>query len=792
MTLARTLRVLLGIAALLVIAWSFVHLGIRTVGGWQARSSDPRTELTVLHWGDNAENEIVQSLIGEFEAANPDIKINRIHAADYDAKLNTMFAAGAAPDLFYINFEKLPKLAGMGLLEPIDAYLAADAAAGDPWTADFFPVLMDAFKYDGERVGAGPQYGVPKDFTPLLFYVNLDLFKRAGIPVPYAGWSWDEFEAALSKISVLEDPTGTVYGAVLATWPGVLRDIFWSFGGDFFNGADFRDVTVDEPPAQAALEMIRRLRFEDDANGNRRVYNATHGNAQGLGEQEFYTGRVGAVGPIGRWRTPRFRDIQTFDWDVVPSPQQPGVQRDNAVACVAWAMSSQGEKKAEAYRLLKFLCGPTGQRLTAQSGLAVPCLRSVAESDDFLHPGQKPANAQLFVDLMDATRVGQLPQDSEFGRYLQEEVDQSIRLNNQTPADAARAAEDRWLTELDSPLRDPTFPAMPWRTVIGVAAAFAALAVGLLVFWLRREKLGAIDRAQERSGWMFIAPWILGFLLLTLGPMAVSLLLSLTRWTSMQPLDSAEFVGVANFTHLFTRDASFMKSLWVTFYYAALAVPILQIAAVLVAVLMNQPVRAIAIFRTIYFVPSVVSGVALATLWVMIFDPDKGVLNRMLNFVLGPFGLSAPDWFGTDAEVFAIPAFVMMALWGVGAGMVIYLAGLKGIPGSLYEAARIDGAGKVKQFFNITLPMLSPLIFFNLVMGLIGSFQVFTQVYVMTEGGPGNATLVYVLKLYLEAFEYHKMGYASAMAWILFLVLLGLTLLVVRSSKKWVHYEGLS
>jgi len=274
--------------------------------------------------------------------------------------------------------------------------------------------------------------------------------------------------------------------------------------------------------------------------------------------------------------------------------------------------------------------------------------------------------------------------------------------------------------------------------------------------------------------------------------MVVSLLLALTRWTSMQPLDSAQFVGLTNFTHLFTRDASFMKSLWVTFYYAALAVPILQIAAVLVAVLMNQSVRGIAIFRTIYFVPSVVSGVALATLWVMIFDPDKGVLNRMLNAVLGPLGLSAPDWFGTDAEVFAIPAFVMMALWGVGAGMVIYLAGLKGIPASLYEAARIDGAGKIKQFFNITLPMLSPLIFFNLVMGLIGSFQVFTQVYVMTEGGPGNATLVYVLKLYLEAFEYHKMGYASAMAWILFLVLLGLTLLVVRSSKKWVHYEGLS
>lgn len=792
MTLARCLRLLLSLAALLVIAWSFLHVGVRTLGQWSARASDTRTELTVLHWGDNAEIEIVRSLIAEFEAANPDLKINRIHAADYDTKLNTLFAAGAAPDLFYADFQKLPKLAGMGLLEPLDERLAVDAAAGDPWTDDYFPVLMDAFRYDGQRVGAGPLYGVPKDFTPLVFYVNLDLFARAGVPVPYGGWTWDQFDAATAKISALTDPTGEVYGAVLATFPFVLRDILWSFGGDFFDGADFTDVTLDEPASQAALEMVRRLRFTDDERGNRRVYNATHGDAQGLGEQEFYTGRVGTVGPIGRWRTPRFRDIDAFDWDVVPVPHTPGVERAYAVAVVSWSIASTTPHKEEAYRALKFLCGPAGQRLTALSGLAVPCLRPVAESDDFLQPGQRPANAQLFVDLIDAVRVGQLPRESEFSRYLQEEIDQSLRLNNQSPADAARAVEDRWLGELDSPLRDPAFPAMPWTLVGGVSAAVAAAVVLGLILWLRREKLGAIDRAQEHSGWLFIAPWVLGFLLLTLGPMAVSLLLALTRWTSMQPLDEAEFVGLANFTHLFTRDASFMKSLWVTFYYAALAVPILQVAAVLVAVLMNQSIRGIAIFRTLYFVPSVVSGVALATLWVMIFDPDKGVLNRALNFVLNPVGLSAPDWFGTDAEVFAIPAFVLMALWGVGAGMVIYLAGLKGIPGSLYEAARIDGAGRVKQFFNITLPMLSPLIFFNLVMGLIGSFQVFTQVYVMTEGGPGNATLVYVLKLYLEAFEYHKMGYASAMAWILFLVLLGLTLLVVRSSKKWVHYEGLS
>ncbi|MEM7682811.1 MAG: extracellular solute-binding protein [Planctomycetota bacterium] len=786
MTFAKAARFLLAFAALLAVVWSFVHVGQRTYKQWDRDRKDTRTVLTILHWGDNAEVEIVDKLVKAFEADNPDIRINRVHASDYDAKLNTLFAAGDPPDLFYLKFDMLPKLAGMGLLTPLDERVEADRLAGDPWIDSFYPVVLDAFQFDGKEIGKGPLYGVAKDFTTMLFYVNVDLFNRAGVAVPYDGWTWSEFEDAARKITALEDPNGQVYGAVLATWPDVLRHIVWAFGGDYFNGADFHDVQLDSPGTIASLEAIRTLRFEDNT-----VYNATTGDAQGLGEQEFFTGRIGMVGPIGRWRTPRFRSIDDFKWDVVPSPTTPGVDPVSAIATVAWSMSSTTEHPDEAYRLLKFLCGPVGQKLTAESGLAIPCIREVAESDAFLRPDLAPANARLFLDLIDAARLGQMPEEAEFARIMQEEVEKSIRLNQQDPAEAARRVEDRWLTELDAPLRNDTFPIMPWGWVGGVTAGVLCTAVALLFFWLRREKLGAIDRSQERAGWIFISPWLIGFVVLTFGPMLVSLLLSLSKWTSMQPLSGAEFVGLSNFEHLFQSDASFLKSLWVTFYYAALAVPILQIAALLVAVLMNQAVKGITVFRTIFFVPSVVSGVALATLWIMIFDGEKGILNRILDATIGLISIPSPDWFGVDAEIFAIPAFVIMALWGVGAGMVIYLAGLKGIPKSLYEAARIDGAGRIRQFLTITIPMLSPLIFFNLVMGVIGSFQIFTQVYVMTSGGPGNATLVYVLKLYREAFEYHKMGYASAMAWVLFVVLLAMTLLVVRSSKKWVHYEGL-
>ncbi len=787
MTLARVLRWLLAFAAALVIVWSFFDVGIRAVKRLDLTNSDTRTELTILHWGDNDEIEIVQKLVDQFEAEHPDIKINRLHASDYMTKLNTMFAAGDPPDLFYLPAEEVPKMAGMGLLAPIDERIDQDVKeTGNDWISDFFPVIVNAYRFEDGTIGEGPLYGIPKDFTPMVMYANLQLFQRAGVDVPYDGWTWDEFEEDMKKITALEDPNGKVYGSVIASWALVLRDIVWSHGGDYFNGSDFEDVTIDDPPAIAALERVRRMRFVDQT-----AYNASSGDAQGLGEQEFYTGRIGVVGPIGRWRTPRFRSIDSFEWDVVPMPHTPGVPRATAIATTAWSMSSTTEHPDEAFELLKFLCGPDGQVLTARSGLAVPCIRSVAESDDFLQPDQRPANAKLFVDLIDVSRLGQLPAESEFVRILQDETERAIRLNQKTPQQAAKDIESRWLEELKSPLRNRSYPKMPWKIVTSSAAGLLFVAIVVLFLWLRREKLGAIDRAQERAGWIFISPWIIGFLLLTFGPMLISLLLALSRWTSMQPLHEAEFVGLANFGHMVNYDSNFLTSVWVTTYYALLAVPFGQVLALLVAVLMNQKVRGIAIYRTIFFVPSVVSGVALATLWVMMFDNQKGIINRILIPLLAPLDRVPPDWFGTNAQTAAIPAYVIMALWGVGAGMVIYLAGLKGIPESLYEAATIDGAGRMRAFFNVTLPQLSPLIFFNLVMGIIGSFQVFTQVYVMTNGGPGNATLVYVLKLYREAFEYHKMGYASAMAWVLFLVLLVLTLFVVKTSKSWVHYEGL-
>lgn len=281
------------------------------------------------------------------------------------------------------------------------------------------------------------------------------------------------------------------------------------------------------------------------------------------------------------------------------------------------------------------------------------------------------------------------------------------------------------------------------------------------------------------AGYLFILPAVLGLLFFTAGPMLASLYLSFTKYD----LVHVPWVGLFNYEYML-RDPFFWQSLRVTVTYTVLAVPLGLVAGLAVAMLLNQKIKGLSIYRTIYYLPSLVGGVAVSLLWMWIFNPQFGVLNWLLSLV----GIKGPQWIFSQHWV--IPSFVLMSLWGIGGGMIIYLAGLQGIPTDLYDAAAIDGAGSVRTFRSVTLPMLTPVLFFNLVIGIIGSFQIFTQAFVMTSGGPNNASLFYVLYLYQNAFQYFYMGYASALAWVLFLIVVVLTALVFRSSPMWVFYEG--
>jgi multiple sugar transport system permease protein len=284
---------------------------------------------------------------------------------------------------------------------------------------------------------------------------------------------------------------------------------------------------------------------------------------------------------------------------------------------------------------------------------------------------------------------------------------------------------------------------------------------------------------------------VIGFALFMAFPIVMSLLLSLAKWRGVSTLDTATFVGGANYLQLLVHDPRFATSLKVTLYYTLIAVPGGQALALLAAVLMNQKVRGINLFRAAWYLPSVLAGVGVSVLWRWIFDTDGGLMNAALRPLLSVVHLAPPDWFGKDAATWGAPAFAIMGFWMVGGGMMIYLAGLQSVPEELLEAARIDRLGAMNRFFRVTLPMLSPVILFNVIMSIIGSFQVFTQAFVMTAGEPGDLTRFYVLYLYNQAFEFYEMGYASAMAWILLLITLALTMLTLRGSRKLVHYEGL-
>jgi multiple sugar transport system permease protein len=297
---------------------------------------------------------------------------------------------------------------------------------------------------------------------------------------------------------------------------------------------------------------------------------------------------------------------------------------------------------------------------------------------------------------------------------------------------------------------------------------------------LPRKQISLRQR-EEIEFYLSIAPWIIGFILFTGGPIIASLIFSFTDWTG---LTTRNFIGLGNFITMFTADKQFYRVILNTFYYSFVSVALGLVLSLLVAILMNQKVPGISFFRTLYYLPSVTTGVAIAIMWVWMLNPQMG----LINYLLGLVGIQGPLWLASSK--WAMPALILMSLWGIGNNMVIILAGLQGIPEHLYEAARIDGANKFQEFLNVTLPMLSPVLFYVSVISIIGSFQIFENIYVMTRGGPGDATRVFVFHLYMNAFEYQKMGYASALAWILFLIIMALTIIQVKVSKYWVYYEG--
>lgn len=291
----------------------------------------------------------------------------------------------------------------------------------------------------------------------------------------------------------------------------------------------------------------------------------------------------------------------------------------------------------------------------------------------------------------------------------------------------------------------------------------------------------AMRRKEALAGYLFISPWLIGFVVLISGPMIASLAMSFMKWDLFSP---PEWAGLANFRQLLA-DPLVGKSLYNTAFFTFISVPLNLVAALGAAMLLNLRMRFRGLFRTAFYLPAVMPAAANAILWFWILNPEVGLANAALRLA----GLPELQWLNDPAT--AKPAFIVMNLWSIGNTMVIFLAGLQGIPRTLYDAAEVDGAGRWHRFWAVTVPMLSPVILFNLVLGVIASFQIFTSAFLLTgDGGPEQSTLFSVLYLYRLGFEQFEMGYASAFAWVVFLVILVFSLLQLRIARSWVYYEG--
>jgi len=781
------------------------------LGIWLERSSPLKPEkgkviLTALINASPRDLVFWEALKKSFEADNPDIKLNFVRGVQEEKKL-TMVAGGVAPDVIDVGVDQLGYWLRAEALVDLTDWIKADSAEFHP--EDIYPVTLQPLTYQGHI------YALPFGAVPFIMFYNKDLFQKYDVPYPDTNWTWQDLRRYAKKMTRDLDGDGVIddFGLAMNLWTDGLYTFIYQNGGHILSDDSTR-LDMADPKTIEAIQFIYDMLHRD------RVCQTAFNRSKTGTSSGFKEGRVAMLSPGGVFWIPEFRFWKNLDWDIAPLPKGPA-GRATTIAAGGYGVSTQSKHPYEAYKFVKYIASVKGQQLLARSGLFVPCRRSVCKSDAFLHPrdpetGERykyPSHMENAIKDLDEG-YAKLPAftstrwpdvavviNERFGDLLYNPARPGV-----TPASVCQDVTvqgNRILQEAEEELKgDP----VPWRIVFFVIVLIIIAGMYTIIHASRKKtRSSGIAKSDNAWGYALISPWLIGFIIFTAGPILFSIFLSFCRWLALGPPDTARFVGLENFKTMFTTDPKFAKSLLVTSYYTVLSVPLGLIAGIALALLMNIKLKGIRVFRTIYFLPAVLPSVAVTVLWSNMFKKN-GILNYILlkaynlsiGLITGPLTFkSMPDWL-LDAN-FTIPALVIIALWGVGGGMMIYLAGLQGISPELYEAAELDGAGRWKKFWRITLPQLSPVIFFNLIMSIIGSFQVFTQAYIlfgiegglnMQAGGPEDSALFYVLRLYLKAFKEFQMGYASGLAWVLFIIILIFTLLVFKSSPMWVYYEG--
>ncbi len=772
--------------------------------------ADPVTvRFAAATGGDNLK--LLNRQVREFESSHPGIRIKLEPIADnYENKLLAEYAANIAPDCAGFDANRIVTFAGRGALLPLNAF--GDLNSPEVDLNGRYKTIVDALTLDGKL------YALPRDVAcSAIIYYNKRLFREAGIPYPDGSWTWDtQVRPALREkdfVWTIQQLTKRKAGAAVPYQYGLAPGWPQLWMQTLLMSSNVRMWDSDAHPTKLFLtdpNVVRVFQFAADCLNVYHWMPSNNDVTLGSGstmQDEFRKGRI-AMLQSGAWEVRDMRAKMQEDWDIAPFPRY-------AHAESAYLPGEGGgvgifktsEHPKETWEWIKWYCGRPGLTEIAQSGETQPSIRSLAlEPGVWLPPvGSRipPEHLAITDALAQRVRNPHLPDWFSAGVEGQDiEGAYYAVLSGERPAkDVLDQLQRDEPAKLALALRRTNSEPYPFKAgLIAGIAIFAAI-----VFWIYRpefkRKLSRTEREENRSAYLFLIPWFCG-IALTIGPMIYSLLLSLADSDIIQ---TPKWRGLGNYADLLNVhvDDTLFVSLRQTFLFTAISVPAGLVSALGLALLLNQKVKGIPLFRALYYLPSLASAVAMSLIWMRLFDKDQGLINA---FLYGPDGRSGflhlgpllsslagtpgqnLNWFGNTKTV--IPAFVIMGLWGAGGGTIIFLGGLQGISTTYYEAATLDGAGAMRRFWKVTMPLLTPYIFFSLITGIIGALQVFGQAFVITSGGPDRATEFVVVWLYNVAFGQLKMGYACAIAWILFVVILALTVLQLGMAKRWVFYEG--
>jgi len=705
------------------------------------------------------------------------------------------------------------------------------APVGPISSTSFFPGAWNEIVYRNPLTGESHPYGIPNNADNRVLLYNKDTLIRHGF-VDENGdakppRTWEELEEMALAMTERDDAGNLRRVGFIPNYGNTFLYMYgWMAGGEFMSD-DGLTVTLNDTNILYALEYVTKL--YDKLGGAQKV-DAFQSSFQRDALDPFIMGKV-AMKIDGVWiMSSLARYGRDLNVGAAPPPL-PKAELDKGRQPISWiggwayAIPSTAQQKDPAWELIRFLSSRRAMEIMtrsehytylAQGRPYIPRQVSNREFNDWLYDEYIASNPALeskfkhvmavFNDMLEhslcrpVTPVGQ-----KLWNAQRSALDDAIN-HERTPAaslDYHTASVQRHLDIVLFPSEGK--PITQWNWFFWLYG----LILVLVVIWIYRRdsgmsrkagsgfslggfftgekggvsviegSKGSYFRAQWKEGVICALPWIVGFIVFTGGPMLFSIVISFCRYDILNP---AVFTGLDNYAFMFTQDDLFWKSLGNTLFMV-MGIPLGMAVGLGMAILLTQKVRGVAVWRTLFYLPSIVPMVAASILWIWIFNPQSGLLNGMLASI----GITGPEWL-QDKNT-SKWALIIMGLWTAGGGMIIWIAGLKGISDSYYEAASIDGATTWQQFKYITIPMLTPYIFFNLIMGLIGTFQIFTQAFIMTSGGPVNSTLFYAYYLFNNAFRYLNMGYAAAMAWFLFLIVLILTAFQMRLSRKWVHYE---